>query len=164
MSYTEMFKVPEKGPVQSVAEFGNAFRSAWHVWSEMAQMYLHRNTAEMLSGGMQEVWDLCKNEDIPLGYRITMRATFDMVMVRRENFARLAVAMENFAAMFGPGSLLEQAKALLSLVDDETIYAVCWNQTSVAADAWWICEGEEGRPYDIARDGDHWFLFERLRR
>lgn len=41
------------------------------------------------------------------------------------------------------------------LVDDR---GVCWNQTSVSSSPWWICDDDEGRPYDVERgDGRWWF-------
>ena len=170
MSYTEMFKVPENGSMVSVAEFSNAFLSAWHVWSEMAEAYLGEDASRMmLEKNMQPVWDLWKRPDIPLDYRIIMGSTFDNVMVKRGNFVRLAKAMEAFAKRFGPGTLWEQAQMLRELADDETAYAVCWNQTSVNADTWWVRdqslsddEDEQYRMYDISKDAGHWFLFDEL--
>ncbi|KPJ72756.1 MAG: hypothetical protein AMS14_07180 [Planctomycetes bacterium DG_20] len=165
-----MFKVPESGEIEHVADFSNAFRSAWHVWSEMAEAYFHENASRMmLEKSMQLVWDLWKCEDVPLDYRIVMAFTFDNVMVRRKNFVRLAEAMEAFAKRFGPGTLWEQAQMLRQLASDETVYAVCWNQTSVNADTWWIRdqslsddEDEQYRMYDISKDKGHWFLFDEL--
>jgi hypothetical protein len=170
MSYTEMFKVPESGEIESVADFENAFRSAWRVWSEMAEAYLGQDAGHMiLDKNMQPVWDLWKREDVPLDHRIVMAFTFDNVMVRRENFVRLAEAMEEFAKRFGPGTLLEQALELRRLADDETAYAVCWNQTSVNVDTWYVRdetlsedEDEQYRMYDISKDVGHWFLFDEL--
>lgn len=165
-----MFKVPESGEIQPIADFKNAFRSAWHVWSEMAEAYCHKDTSQMmLDKNLQPVWDLWKRLDVPLDYRIVMAFTFDNVMVRRENLVRLAEAMEAFAKRFGPGTLLEQAQVLQELAVDDTAYAVCWNQTSVNADTWWVRdetlsedEDEQYRRYDISKDSGHWFLFDEL--
>lgn len=170
MSYTEMFKVPKHGDIEHVADFKNAFLSAWHVWSEMAEAYIHKDASRMmLEKDMQPVWDLWKRPDVPLDYRIVMAFTFDNVMVKRENFIRLAEAMEAFCKRFGSGSLWEQAEVLRQLAADETAYAVCWNQTSVNADTWWVRdetlsedEDEQYRMYDISKDSGHWFLFDEL--
>jgi len=168
MSYTEMFKVPEVGPVENVAEFKNAFRGAWMVWEQMTKRYLHSDGAiAMLRGEMQATWDLWKDKSIPLDHRIVLAMTFDKVMVRRENLGRLIEAIESYAKAFDPGHLLLQAQKLRELVRDSTVYAVCWNQTSVNCDSWWIYEDSEdedesGRPYDISKDADHWFLFDDL--
>lgn len=169
MSYTEMFKVPETGPIEHVADFSNAFLSAWHVWSEMAKAYLGQEASHLMSqGNMQRVWDLWKH-DVPLSHRIVMLFTFDNVMVKRENFLRLAKAMDAFADRFGPGTLRLQAEKLRELYGNPTIYAMCWNQTSVNADAWWVRdetlpgdEDEQYRLYDISKDTGHWFLFDRF--
>ncbi len=160
MSYTEMFKVPKSGPVESAAEFKNAWLGAMHVWAEMAEEYLQQDAGPLLgSRDMQLVWDLWKDKGVPLDFRITMLMTFDNVMVRKPFFARLAKAMESFADRFGPGSLREQATVLRNLIGDDEAYAVCWNQTSVSAGVWWVYDGdEEGRAYDISIDEKHWFL------
>lgn len=165
MSYTEMFKVPESGPVQSVAEFKNAFLGAMHVWAEMAETYLQQDAGHlMFHKNMQPVWDLWKDKKVPLDFRITMLMTFDNVMARKQIFIRLAEAMVSFANEFGPGSLREQADMLRTLVNDDEAYAVCWNQTSVNASPWWVYgDGdEEGRAYDISKDEKHWFLSDAL--
>lgn len=165
MSYTEMFKVSKGGLVEWIAEFKNAFRGAFLVWNNMAKEYLGQSAGLLMSrDAMGPVWDLAKRKDIPLAHRIVLMATFDKVMVRQENIAGgLIVAVETYAETFDPGTLLIQVKKLRELCNDRDCQAVCWNQTSVCAEAWWVDddEKEEGRPYDITRDTGHWFLFDR---
>lgn len=166
MSYTEMFTVSKDGSVEWAAEFKNAFLGAMHVWTEMGKTYLQQEVWRMMFyQNMNPVWDLWKDEKVPLDFRIVLLATFDNAMVRKPLFVRLAKAMESFADRFGPGSLREQAAVLHALVSDDEVCAVCWNQTSVNASPWWVhdSDDEEGRAYDISRDKKHWFLSDALK-
>lgn len=168
MSYTTIYKVPEKGEIENYAEFKNSHRGAFNVWTEMARRYLGMEMLPMFrDGGMRPIWDLARNPEIPENDRIVMMSTFDRVMVKREDLPRLIEAFRDFGSRFEPGSLLEQAKALEKLVSDSTCYAVCWNQTSVNSDHWQIGEGDPEveddyklRMYDISKDTDHWFMFD----
>lgn len=165
MSYTTIYKVPERGPIEEYRTFSNSHRGAWTVWVRMQERYLPGH--DMYGFGarrddqMQKVWDLAKDTRVPLAHRLTMRSTFDRVMVRREDLLALADAFEQFAADFQEhGSIFEQEMALRELAKDTTCYAVCWNQTSVNGDAWEVDdpETEESRMYDVALDSKHWFM------
>lgn len=168
MSYTTIYKVPEKGEIENYAEFKNAWRGALNVWTEMAKRYLGMEMLPMFrEGGMRPVWDLSEDPEIPENDRIVMASTFDNVMVEREDLPRLVEAYRDFATRFEPGSLLEQAEVLEKLAADPTCFAVCWNQTSVNSDTWMKPEGDPDieddyrlRMYDISKDNGHWFLFE----
>lgn len=167
MSYTEMFKVSESGIVEEVAEFNNAFRGTVLVWDNMATEYLDESVGWLMAyDAMDQVWDLAKRQDVLIAHRIVLMSTFDRVMVRRENLDRLIDAIETYAETFDPGTLLLQVTKLRELRNDRDCQAVCWNQTSVNADVWWVYidgedEEEEGRPYDVTQDTGHWFLFDR---
>ncbi len=165
MSYTELYKVPAKGEIEFCAEFHNASRGAMLVWMNLGKAYGTWGSILM----MRPTWDLHKDSRLPVEYRIVMKVTFDNGMVRRENLPRLIMAIRKYAERFDPGTLLEQAEKLEELAQDESCFAVCWNQTSVNADAWWIPDDhpEKGddnwRRYDISRDTGHWFLFDGMK-
>lgn len=166
VSYTTLYKVPESGEIELAGEFHNSHRGAMLVWMLMSEAYLHRPFS--LSNDVQSAkptWNLWKNPDVRLSDRIVMASTFDKIMVKRENIPRLVQAIEDYSRRFDPGTLLKQACILKELASDETCFAVCWNQTSVCADAWYVpgeTDDEEWRPFDLSRDHDygHWFLFE----
>ena len=168
MSYTEMYKVNSDGTVHHAAEFRNSFRGAFLVWKQMGERYLGIDAGKAIAynESMQEVWNLWKSPDVPLHHRIVMMSTFDHVMVRRENLPRLIAAIEKYALSFDPGTLLQQAHKLQELAQDESVLAVCWNQTSVNCGVWWVYDGsndeDEGQPYNINRDSDHYFLFDEI--
>lgn len=163
MSYTELYKVPAQGEIVEYAEFRNSYRGAWLVWDQMGKQYC----GGVSISNMQPVWDLAKSDRVPIDYRIVMASTFDNVMVRRENLPRLVQAIEEYAKTFEAGTLLEQADKLKELAQDDSCFAVCWNQTSVNCDTWLVRrEGLDkyGDPlwemYDVSRDTGHWFLFD----
>jgi len=113
---------------------------------------------------MQPVWDLAEDERVPFELRIVLMSTFDNVMVKRADLPTVATAFEEYWRFFADGGHLdEQAKKLRELAEDETCYAVCWNQTSVNCDTWRVYDADEDdnrqRFYDMSRDTGHWFLF-----
>lgn len=169
MSYTTLFKVPERGEIEEYAEFENSWLGAYTVWTEMAKRYLDWDVLPMSrEGDMKPLWDLTKADRVLLNDRIVLATTFDQVMVRRENLAVVVAAMADFAQRHKPGHLPQQAEALRVLAADESCYAVCWNQTGVNGDAWREPSGEMDeygddevyRMYDLAKDTNHWFLFD----
>ena len=162
MSYTELYKVPKTGPLELYAEFHNAYRGAMLVWMNLGEHYL----GEFNIMNLTPVWNLAKDFHLPLSHRIVLLATFDNVMIRKENLPRFVQAVDDYSKQFDPGTLPEQCFKLGELVVDPTCYAVCWNQTSVNCDAWEV-EREtdvDGEPlyemYDVSHDSDHWFLFD----
>jgi hypothetical protein len=170
MSYTEMYRVDANGDVQPYEDFHNAWRGAFLVWREMSKAYLGKEfPLHKLETDARETWDLWKNAEIPVAYRIVMAHTFDNVMIRRENFTRFIEAVEEYAETFDAGTLLEQAQAVARIPEDTL--AICWNPTSVNCNPWQkheICETcnqeivDEYRPYNINVDERHWFLFDHL--
>lgn len=167
MSCTEMYKVTTNGDVEEYAEFGNAFLGAFNVWREMSKHYL--GFESLHDQATESVWGLWKSHEVPMNDRIVMASTFDRVMVRRESLPRLIEAIRDFSTRFSAGHLLQQADTLERLAQDDTCYAVCWNQTSVNSNPWMTITGEIDeygdevyRPYNVFTDLDHWFLFEEI--
>ena len=163
-----LFKVPGKGEIEPYAEFGNAWHGAMQIWSQVCKRYLGRDfsMASATDGGDKECWNLTGEDRVPFDHRIVLASTFDTVMVKRENIPRLIQAMEQYIKDFDePGHLPAQIEKLTELVDDESCFAVCWQQTS-CADTWFgydecpTCGHEKSRPYDVSKDEDHWFLFD----
>jgi len=169
MSYTEMFAVVKNGDVVSIGDVHNAFRGAMFIWHKLAEKYFPGNNL-MIDLGQEgsDFWKLI-NKDIPVHEKIVFGSTFDKVMVKSENIQRLIDAMDQFIKENPDGGNLdEQIRLLKSVIEDDDLIAVCWNQTSVCGSPWrrYIeCEhcGNETddlRSYNIHKDSGHWFLFE----
>jgi hypothetical protein len=129
----------------------------------MAKRHLGRDLAfigDLNRGG--PVVRLSEDESVPECERIVLAATMDGAVVRRENFPRLREAMLGYCKAYeDPGHYADQANAIDEAFSDESVEAVCWNQTSVNANPWWVYDGcdkcgstemDEGRPYDFGRD------------
>jgi hypothetical protein len=163
MSYTTLYKVCVDGQVKPHERYYNSYQNAFSVWDSMAKQYLHRDVAPMLNSNMWELFNLWKNPLIPIGRRIVLMATFDHVLVRQANIAKLVAAHEEHWSFFSSIPCFGR-RALFELLQDVDCVAVCWQQTSVSQQLWWV-NGEdcqEGRPYNVFVDKDHWFLFDEL--
>ena len=154
MSYITLYKVPEIGSVVKYTTVGNSWLGAFNIWSEMSLGYLNRQINMLHLSKMQDVWDLCKSENVPYLDRLVMASTLDYAMVKVENIPTLLLAMEGFCERFKPGNLPDQIVSLREIYSDGDCFAVCWQQTSVSQSLW------EG--YDFSKDTRHWFLFEEV--
>jgi len=171
MSRTTLYAVGADGEVQEYAEFRNSHGSAGYVWRVMGDRYIGPDaySTALFSDGMQRLWDLWRDTILPLHHRAVMLFTFDHVMVRAEDFVRLAEDMEAFVRDFYPDgsacSLPEQAATLREMATEKGIRGACWQQTRVAESLWYVYgdEGDdEGRAYNIDVDDKHWWLYETL--
>lgn len=172
MSYTEIYLVPEKGEVVMYDEVHNSWRGAMYVWTTLRDKYIPETEEEKQRGyrdsEMKPVWTLHKRDDILPVEKTVLMSTFDFVMVKKENIPAVIDSFEFFAKLHPDGSMLEQVEILKKLIDEEDCFAVCWNQTSVVGDMWYMqdacgcedCDGGIDRMYDITKDKKHWFLFE----
>lgn len=178
MSYTTVYKVPAQGGIESAGEFRNAHGYGPYVYNKMGSHRLGWGEHEWIlkkGADIKPLWRLAEDESLPNFERITLTATYDRVMVRRENIPRVIEAFRAFVAAYPPGkyacSLLAQADLLEDLAQDPECFAVCWNGTSVSDNWPFIYEEcphcgndtEEYREYDVSLDSDHWFMFDELK-
>lgn len=172
MSSTTLYAAPAAGPMVRVADFRNAYGSAWYVWTRLSEKY-YGDPGWFVPHGMKqggetggEFWLLADDPRLPGFELLTFLSTFDFHAVRRQDFLALADAYDAFVAAHPPGdpacSLPEQARLLRRLAGPEHSLAflpgwVGWRQTSVAHNFWWLPgPGEdEGRLYDFGRDSGH---------
>jgi hypothetical protein len=163
MSRTTLYKVPEKGGIEVVAEFRNSHGSAPYIWSKLGITYFGWEEYGWYSKDMNMMWKLAKDHKVHLFERVTLMTTFDRIIAAFILFVE-AHPFGNYVC-----SLPDQAVALRRLIADPDCFAVCWNQTSVANN--WpqvydegCCECclDDGRSYDISLDKDHYFMFNGL--
>jgi len=156
MSYQSLYKVRKSGDVEHIKDYSNSFLGAFLVWDEMSKKHLCMKVP--IQGNMRPVWNLHKSESVPYCERILMMATFDNIMVKKENFTLLVDSIMECDSRL-TGHFRQNAVMIQSLLDDDDCIAICWNQTSVCASPWTVYDGEEGRPYNIYKDTKHWFMF-----
>lgn len=100
------------------------------------------------------IWALHDNPDVPRAYRIVLMSTFDNVILEKEHFEDFEKAVYEYARRFACGQLLDQARVISGL-KKRKIIGVCWNQTSVNADAWYV----NGHRANVLKDGVGWYMF-----
>jgi hypothetical protein len=173
MSRTELYKVVKRhGGVDIVlaAEFENSFHGAMFVWNTMARIFKGWSAFPMIDEERQQmVWDLWKNKlDVGFIDRLVLASTFDWAVVKKENFEMLAHAFKEFHRKYATqeygSNLWRQADRILELMQDSSVLAVCWNQTSVNDPCWyeWSEELGEDLVYNFDEGDDHWDVFESL--
>jgi hypothetical protein len=160
MSDTELYWFNRRGKLELHAAFENAFRGAMAIWTDLAKTYLF---GDGYMRDYQPVWNLARSERLEEFERITLMTTFDWVVVRNIEIARVVAAFKSFHHKYPQNHLDQQAIVLGSPKIETCCLGICWNQTSVNADAW-LVEGKRGdlRPYNLLRDTGHWFLFDQL--
>lgn len=190
MSYTEIFTFNKDGLCCDEYDVKNAWHGAMAVWRILEEKYLPPYRPRYVPEGMpmeefenrfgykpsrlsitaavekenpaNQIWDLFENESISMDDRIVLGTTLDHVLVRRNEIEKIIHA---FRAFQGITNLKEQADILSKLMQDESISAVGWNQTSVNADTWMNAgpyEQDEFQPYNYLIQDDHWWLFDEL--
>ena len=167
MSIMAMYKVPEKGGVEEVKSFGNSAIFALLVWGELCERYLgSRDWFTHCESGA--LWKLAKDPRVAEADQIVLAATFDKVMVRKENFPRLLAALTEWKDVNNGyshiGGIIE---CLEELQQDDGCHAVCWWITSTSDNPWEYYVSDEDaddydevRSYDISKGDKHWYLFD----
>jgi hypothetical protein len=174
MSYTEMFVIGIAGTVRSYSEYHNSHRGAMLVWCNLYKAYCKDYIKEknakyhmdwdvpVSNDDFNEVWALFHRPDVPRQYRIVLGATFDNVILLKENFSDYIAAVEYYAESYSCGTLLQQCKDIEKL-KKRKIIGVCWNQTSVNSDTWQ--SNNKRSYYSIYKEGKDvvWTLFDNIK-
>ena len=188
MSYMKIFMIMNNGNLKGYKKFGNAFRGAYLIWQYLEDKYMPYNK---LGKGMErefsvfttqekdrlnKFWNLVNDDRLSIAEKITLYHTYDGVMVKKKNFKKLIKAFEEVSnQMEDCGHLKDQIIAVEKLIHEPKVIGICWQHTSVNADAWlnegWVYEYDEetgneidSRPFNIFKDNyhDQYWLFERL--
>jgi hypothetical protein len=157
MSSCEIYVVRPNGNVEHYANARNAFGGAMHIWMTLAEKY----KIQISFMDFQPLWD--KTNEMEERDRWVIASTYDRVIVMREWMPTLIEHLASFIEEY-PTNTLKMVWASLQdvILDDEGI-GVCFNQTSVNADAWQglpVSDDEDAErvPYNIYKQSDHWFL------
>jgi hypothetical protein len=165
-----MYTVNNRGVCHPVHEYGNSWGGAAFVWNALVEKYWPLQPGQKswersvgMGGDMKPLWALRSVRDVPVPERVVLISTFDRVMVKREDLLWTADCFDTFKDAFHTDhkivcSLGAQAIDLRALAADKKVYAVCWQQTSVAEDQWY--DNVRRKPYNIKTNNDHFFLFD----
>lgn len=174
MSATELFPFDANGEAHTVLQIGNGFGGAMAVWTGVARKYVpgYEGFAMMMDGA-SKVIALTKSERIQRWERIVILTTCDKCLVKAENFAEVAEAMETFYEQYkgvlaGQVFHLNKQAEILRRLDSEREEkgwtAVGWNQTSVNGDCPWYGthdEDDEHHAFNLNKeDKGQWYLMD----
>ena len=122
MSYTEIIFFGEGGTPTHEVEIKNSYRGASKIWSILEDKYLPKvEYPRMITGGMQEIWDLGDGDRITDVEKICLLSTYDKVIVKKADFQQVIDAFKGFE---GTTSLPEQAAHIEKALKDEKVFAV----------------------------------------
>lgn len=182
MSYTEIYKFNKKGKAEELGEVHNAFRGGMLVWKTLEERHLtslpipswsfhdtkYWSRTSQMDGGesMKEIWGLFNNDKLSIEEKIVLGSTFDNVLIRKENIPR---TLEAFRMFESGTSLSLQADIIETILENDDVIAIGFNQTSVVGDTWLNFGGldedsGEYLPYDINTGKRHWYLFDDLKK
>lgn len=124
---------------------------------------------------LNEIFDLIYSGKLNRNERVVLASTFDNVVVEKKFLPRVIEALRTFTDEHNE-NLLAQADLLEKALDDQEIWGISWNQSSMHSDRWdsyvpykkgehpeWndddaneagICHFRE--PYNMNRDNIHW--------
>jgi hypothetical protein len=169
MSRTEIYAITPDGDIELEAKIGNSYRGAMYVWTTLSVKYGLVKPGEegyliIRPGLMDRLWKLRDDGRLSWWEKVALISTFDNVVIMRDDMHRLIVALNTWAAQHSEGSQSQQAWTIRRLLDDPAGFrGICFNQTSVCANPWWVYDSsgddEEGRPFNIDRDTGWWDLF-----
>lgn len=151
------------------AERGNMF-----VWRTLEQKYLpslpHNDwmltdkdsyisridayglTKEEYQNNLQDIWMLIFDNRLTVDEKIVLESTFSQVLIKREDFKRVADAFDNFKHGGNQGL---QADILRKFVDDEAVDAIGWSNS---VNIGWDEKGENGESYNLNTGEEHRFI------
>lgn len=181
MSYTSIIHIGRDGMANVAGELRNSHLwspMTWNVLSMKYRGYLTSFFGTESDADFQALWDMHATDQLTFADNVAMQLTFDNVLVRREDFARVADALEqcysdNSAWVAGMRGwhIRGAAKAFQDALLDEDVIAIGFNGTSVSdgpllgvhEETSVTVDGEEYedvevRPYNINVDQEHWFL------
>lgn len=160
MSYVEIYAVRPNGNIERYGEAHNAWGGAMHIWVALASKY---KTGGDLIQGFKTLWrSIGQMEESD---QWTLASTFDQCIIQKEYLPTLIKHLNTFLCETAwHGTLAQEIEVLKRANEDVNVQGVCFNQTSVNTNPWYIYsdeseeDGEDGRVYNINNDTNHWFL------
>lgn len=148
MTYTEIYAVRPNGDITEYGEAHNAWGGAMHIWMKLGEQYGIKGAHPFDLGPLWKSINAMSERD-----QWVMASTFDQVIIPKEH---LKTFVEHLQAL-----LITEIGIIHQAIEDENVQGICFNQTSVNSNPWWICDEsneDEGKPYNVNQDTEHWFL------
>ncbi len=172
MSYTTLYGVPEKGSLETVAEYRNGWGSAPVIWDYMWKKYLstperERNYESAMhpAKNLEEICALVHDGKVVDFESLCMQLTFNDAILRKEDFEKAAAALETMFLVTNKEDRVNHLKTIATDLRDKDKWAdyigCCFRHTSVG-DEWTVyTPDDDSRLYDISIDDGHWFITEK---
>jgi len=157
------------GLADSVISFRNSWFGAARIWTALYDTYLKNPDIEYdswMTSVMRDpkgcvLWQLWKRQDLPFFERIVLFSTMDAAMIRQENFSKFAGHLREFAERFPVPAHACHLKTWADYIEKSDAEAIAFHGNSMSDNHWLIyVEGEEGRPYNLNRDTNHFEIYE----
>jgi hypothetical protein len=187
VSYVEIYGIHLTGDVLHYGEARNAHGCAWHIWDTLCQKYCGKRFSTLNNAddfwGLPESGLMSKSEDLVLVF------TYDYHWFQRRDIPDLVQALQDFWGSHSKftgwdGKVVSVAPTIPEVIrilnqasEDESLWGVCFNQTSVNSNPWVVREpkkpyseavkedpgliaevycarDEERRPFSFAKDTD----------
>jgi len=174
MSRVVVYKILPDGDAIEHGEARNAMAGALWIWNTLAKE--RGLSLDLLR--FEPLWELFCTDRLSRDQSIVLGFTFDGVWIRRENLPRVVAPLRafwraNVSTRVGASQISPTIPVICDLLESAAaldIRGVCFNQTSVNANPWWIApeDDEEGRPFNFDRDTQNshgtapWELFSKI--
>ena len=170
MSRTTIYVAGDDGVMHAGRAFQNSWGGAWFIWDTLWRTYIDAvgyAVGLLTLEAQQTLWALDRDSRLTVDERIALVTTFDRCLIRREDAPVVADAFDQFVARHerrrGDRACHLPLQALyLRELANAAIREIGWQQTSAAVDLWavYLDDQDEGRPYNVATDTGHFFLFD----
>jgi hypothetical protein len=97
MSKSVLYGAPKSGEIEVVKEYGNGWLSAPIVWNHLGRLYNIDNWMSSKANALR-LFAIAKDPKIPEYQRLTMIATFDWMIIRKEAFGIFIPALKKFCS------------------------------------------------------------------
>lgn len=156
MSTARLFFFDSDNEIVDVKEYQNSWGGAAYIWSHIFDKYLKEKEYDSWiypEENSAKLWKLAYNKTLPFFVRACLFFTFDKIIVKKENFSRLAKDLDEFIKFFNKTTLchLPQWIQLLNEPMNEKIAFMASWHTSVSGPSFmdWNNELEK---YEIKPD------------
>lgn len=149
MSYTEIYAIGLNGDIEEYGEVHNAWGGAMHIWLKLREKYSLYGSNFIDFNTLWKSTYILNEAD-----SWVMFGTFDRCIILKKELPNYIKHLHSFVKEYPTPNLEEQLSILERASKDDTIRGICFNQTSVNSNPWWV----DTRPYNIDKDTEHWFL------
>lgn len=177
MSQLRVFTFDKNGDVKNHVRITNAKLCIDFVWRTLEKKYLpslpHHDwmltdkdeyvsrfdaygfTKKEYQRELQDIWMLSlQGSPATDDERMVLESTFSRVLIKKEDFARVADVLDAFCSKYG-GNLGLQADVLRKSLDDDNVVAIGWSDLERKG---WDEAGENDEPYNLNTGNIHRFL------